>query len=109
MLVNRFYEKMSNKKASIACLFILWVSTVSLVRETFAAIDRSFVAGLERQFSLAAAFRASCDERLTISHRAFLRVAAGLATLRFVYETFFVVKFLLARCEHEIRATVFAL
>ena len=70
--------------------------------ETFAAIYCSAFLGFKGNLSLSTAGSASCGIHNTLSSAGiFPCVAASLASLRFVNETFLSIKFLFACCENE--------
>ena len=74
-----------------------------------AAKNRSVACGLERNLSLFAALSAGYCEVLSLGLRSVLSlVTARLASLGLVLEALLCVKFLLACCENELLATVFA-
>ena len=74
-----------------------------------AAVNRSVVGGLEVQLCFAAAFCAGCDEILTLGLACvLLSIAASLAALGLVHKAFFLVECLLAGCEYEFIAAIFA-
>jgi hypothetical protein len=74
-----------------------------------AAINRSVVAGLERNLRFFSASCACGREELTGGlGRIFLCVAAGLASLRLVLEALFSIEFLFSGCENEFRSAILA-
>ena len=83
-----------------------------MFRETVAAINRTLIAGLERYFGFFSALGANYGKHFAM-FSAVTIAAAFIATVAtangFVLETFFHVKFLLARAEDKILAAVFAL
>jgi hypothetical protein len=83
-------------------------SDLSLVREAFAAINRTIFPGLEWDFAgLAARGTHSVEHFALRSAVAFTGIAAGLTSLRFIGESFFLEKVLFACCEHKILSAVF--
>ena len=77
--------------------------------EAFAAVNRSVVTWLEGNFSFASAVSACCCEHFSLFTVSILSlVAAFLASLRFILETFFSIEFLLTCCEYEFFSAFFA-
>ena len=82
---------------------------LALFGEAIAAINRTVISGLERNFCFASAGSADGREHFLLAGSAiFSGVAAGLASLGFVCEAFFVVEVLFACSKNEFRAAVFA-
>ena len=77
--------------------------------KAFAAVYRSVACGLERNLSLFATLSTGYCEVLSLGLSCVLSlVTTCLASLRLVLEALLCIKFLLACCEHELLATVFA-
>jgi hypothetical protein len=77
--------------------------------KAFAAENGTIIGGLERNSCFLAALSASGREIFSGgSAGIFACVTAGLASLGFILESLFCVKFLFARCENEFTVAVFA-
>ena len=94
-----------NTQPYVVCLCVFFLH----LRKAFAAINGSVISGLEGNFSLSAAACTCCCEHLSLAFYCVLScVTASLTSLRLVYKAFLSVKLLLACCEYELFAAIFA-
>jgi hypothetical protein len=103
------------------CVKLLWGHETELVPiqiqsdkllfhfcETFAAIYRSVSTRLERNFRFFTASCTRCHVHFSLSfYRIFSRITAVFASLGFILESLFSIKFLLALCKNKFRSAVF--